>query len=98
MLKRLPLSLLLIPLIISCTHKPKTLFQLLPPQSTGIDFQNDIAEDEYLNILSNEYIYNGAGVGIGDFNNKGNMISASTSYSIIFSISRHYRNKISTIA
>jgi hypothetical protein len=26
-------------------------------------------EDEYLNILSNEYIYNGAGVGIGDFNN-----------------------------
>ena len=55
--------------IVSCSQKPDTLFQLLPPFQTGIDFQNDVQEDEYLNILSNEYIYNGAGVGIGDFNN-----------------------------
>lgn len=53
----------------SCGQKPKTLFKLLPPEKTGIGFQNDVMEDEYLNILSNEYIYNGAGVGIGDFNN-----------------------------
>jgi enediyne biosynthesis protein E4 len=54
-----------------CTQKPSTLFQLLSPEKTGIDFRNDVMEDEYLNILSNEYIYNGAGVGIGDFNNDG---------------------------
>ena len=56
-------------LFFSCSQEPKTLFQLLAPEKTGIDFKNDIQEDEYLNILSNEYIYNGAGVGIGDFNN-----------------------------
>ena len=55
--------------LVSCSKEPKALFKLLPPEKTGIAFQNDIMEDEYLNILSNEYIYNGAGVGIGDFNN-----------------------------
>lgn len=54
---------------IACKPEPNTLFKLLPPEKTGIGFQNDVMEDEYLNILSNEYIYNGAGVGIGDFNN-----------------------------
>ena len=64
------LGLFLITIILhSCFKEPKTLFQLLPPEKTGIGFQNDVMEDEYLNILSNEYIYNGAGVGIGDFNN-----------------------------
>ena len=56
-------------ILFSCSKKPETLFRLLPSDQTGISFQNDIQEDEYLNILSNEYIYNGAGVGIGDFNN-----------------------------
>jgi hypothetical protein len=63
--------LLLLPFfgfLISCSQQQNTLFRLLPPERTGIDFQNDIIEDEYLNILSNEYIYNGAGVGVGDFN------------------------------
>lgn len=68
----MPLKLLIVFIsiaIVSCSKKPETLFRLLSPEKTGIDFQNDIMEDEYLNILSNEYIYNGAGVGIGDFNN-----------------------------
>lgn len=63
------LAIVLIVITVSCRQEPKTLFNLLPPEKTGIGFQNDIMEDEYLNILSNEYIYNGAGVGIGDFNN-----------------------------
>ena len=55
----------------ACDRKPDTLFRILPPEQTGIAFQNDVQEDEYLNIISNEYLYNGAGVGIGDFNNDG---------------------------
>lgn len=69
MIKRQLFFLFIISLSFSCSKKPETLFRLLPPDQTGINFQNDIQEDEYLNILSNEYIYNGAGVGIGDFNN-----------------------------
>jgi hypothetical protein len=69
MIKNLVLIFCISLTILSCSEKSTTLFQLLSPQTTGIDFQNDVLEDEYLNIISNEYIYNGAGVGIGDFNN-----------------------------
>ena len=34
-------------------------------------FTNTITENDTLNILKEEYIYNGGGVGIGDFNNDG---------------------------
>ncbi|MGQ9621102.1 MAG: VCBS repeat-containing protein [Bacteroidales bacterium] len=40
---------------------------------TGIDFINTINENDTFNILTFEYIYNGAGVGIADFNNDGLM-------------------------
>lgn len=55
----------------SCDQKPRTLFQLLPASRTGIDFVNTIEESDTFNILTEEYIYNGGGVGIGDFNNDG---------------------------
>ena len=66
MTKNLLVFSFLVSIFFSCSQEPRILFQLLPPEKTGIDFQNDVQEDEYLNILSNEYIYNGAGVGIGD--------------------------------
>lgn len=60
----------LLTLILSaCSNKPKPLFQLLSPEETGIHFANTITEGDTLNILNEEYIYNGGGVGIGDFNN-----------------------------
>jgi hypothetical protein len=67
------LAALLIISLFACREKNKTLtlFELMPPDKTGIDFSNKIVEDENLNILSFEYFYNGAGVGIGDFNNDG---------------------------
>jgi hypothetical protein len=47
------------------------LFRLLPPAKTGISFANKITENNQLNILNEAYIYNGGGVGIGDFNRDG---------------------------
>lgn len=58
-------------LISGCSQKPDSLFDLLPPDRTGIWFVNEVHEDEYFNIISYEYLYNGAGIGIGDFNNDG---------------------------
>lgn len=59
-----------IALFTACTQK-RPLFELLPAKETGIAFKNSIHESDTLNILNFEYIYNGGGVGIGDFNNDG---------------------------
>lgn len=55
---------------VSCKAK-KTLFTLLPASQTGIAFSNNINDTGELNIFRFEYIYNGGGVGVGDFNNDG---------------------------
>ena len=47
------------------------LFILLDPEKSGVDFVNRIEPDETINILTYEYLYNGGGVGVGDFNNDG---------------------------
>jgi hypothetical protein len=39
--------------------------------SSGITFSNNITESENQNIFSYEYMYNGAGVAVGDVNNDG---------------------------
>jgi hypothetical protein len=49
----------------------KPLFRLLPSSQTGVRFANTITESDSLNILNQANIYNGGGVGIGDFNNDG---------------------------
>lgn len=49
------------------------LFKLLPSSQTGIDFKNQLSENDTLNILNQANIYNGGGVGIGDFNKDGLM-------------------------
>jgi len=51
----------------------KTLFKLLSSSDTGITFNNELVESDTLNILNQANIYNGAGVGIGDFNKDGLM-------------------------
>jgi len=56
-------------LLVSC--KSKTTFELLSSEETGIHFSNQINENDSLNILKYEYLYNGSGVGTGDFNNDG---------------------------
>lgn len=47
------------------------IFELLSPEQTGIDFVNTIIEGDSLNVLDFEYMYNGGGVAVGDFNNDG---------------------------
>src|SRR5437763_235316 len=66
------------------------LFKLLSPDETGVSFANTITTSDSLNVQTDVYIYNGAGVAVGDVNNdglpdiffSGNMVS-----------SRLYRNK-----
>ena len=48
-----------------------TLFTLLQPRETNIKFKNEVRENEALNVLSYEYLYNGGGVAVGDINNDG---------------------------
>ncbi|MDF1576639.1 MAG: VCBS repeat-containing protein [Bacteroidales bacterium] len=47
------------------------LFERVKPGRTGITFSNRITENEQYNILAFEYIYNGGGAAVGDFNNDG---------------------------
>ncbi|UBM60508.1 VCBS repeat-containing protein [Marinilongibacter aquaticus] len=54
----------------SC-QKEKTLFTRLSPEETGVDFVNEIIENDSINILTFEYTYNGSGVALADFNNDG---------------------------
>jgi hypothetical protein len=48
-----------------------TRFERMPPSETGVTFANDVTEDRALNVITFEYMYNGAGVGAGDLNNDG---------------------------
>ena len=54
----------------SYPDSPK-LFTQLDSSVTGVQFRNDILENEYTNAIVYEYTYNGAGVAIGDVNNDG---------------------------
>ncbi len=62
-----------IPCLCFAQQPPAPLFRLLAPAQTGLHFTNRIFESDSLNILNQANIYNGGGVGIGDFNNDGLM-------------------------
>ena len=46
-------------------------FQLISSQHSGITFNNKIVETDSINPIDVTNIYNGGGVGVGDFNNDG---------------------------
>ena len=59
-------------LVTSCSKKQEdTLFSKIPSNHSGITFNNQIVETDSFNILTSEYIFNGGGVAVGDFNNDG---------------------------
>ncbi len=51
----------------SCRQET-TLFKSISSSESGIHFRNDIIENDSVNQLDIENVYNGGGVGIGDFN------------------------------
>jgi enediyne biosynthesis protein E4 len=69
MYKRFLSAFIILCLFAAC--KNKTTFEQLSGEATGIHFSNTIAENDTLNILKYEYLYNGSGVGMGDFNQDG---------------------------
>jgi hypothetical protein len=63
-------SLLLLYLFTGC-NQHHTLFEAVPSSHSGIHFNNTIVENDTINPLDITNIYNGGGVGIGDFNKDG---------------------------
>ena len=61
--------LLLLLALVSC--KKKTLFEQIPSSHSGVTFNNLIIENDSINPLDKLNIYNGGGVGVGDFNGDG---------------------------
>lgn len=51
--------------------KPYENFEIVEAETSGISFTNNITESETFNFLQYEYLYNGAGVAVGDVNNDG---------------------------
>ncbi len=57
--------------LLSCSPREiaPTLFTLMPGDSTGITFSNDLQHTEEFNMYTYRNFYNGGGVGVGDINN-----------------------------
>ena len=67
----LALSLPLL-LLLGCRQEEgPSLFKQLTPRRTGITFANTITTSDSLNAQTDAYIYNGAGVAVGDIDNDG---------------------------
>ena len=49
----------------------QTLFELVSPDRSGIRFTNTISESDSLHVFKYEYLYNGHGIGVADFNRDG---------------------------
>lgn len=56
--------------LLSCS-KNKTLFKKIDASDSGITFNNIIVENDSINPIDLEFLYNGGGVAVGDFNNDG---------------------------
>jgi hypothetical protein len=55
---------------VSCSRE-RTLFETISPAHSGVHFNNRINENDSINELDLENIYNGGGVATADFNNDG---------------------------
>lgn len=72
-MKKYLLSIICLMWLISCNKKEseEKIFTVLDHSDTGIDFSNNLTENDSLNYFTYTYIYTGAGVATGDINNDG---------------------------
>ncbi len=63
-------SLLFFSFLIAC-HSGNKRFEQIASSQSGIHFNNTIVETDSVNVLDFENVYNGGGVGVGDFNGDG---------------------------
>ena len=66
----------LVPIVaaLSCGHPSAgtpPVFKLLSPTETGVTFANTITTSDSLNVRTDVYVYNGAGVAVGDIDSDG---------------------------
>lgn len=57
--------------MMTVSFSQKVGFTKISSDSSKIMFSNDIVESDSVNITMYDYLYNGGGVGVGDFNNDG---------------------------
>ncbi|MEO5892159.1 MAG: VCBS repeat-containing protein [Ferruginibacter sp.] len=69
-MKRSVVILCLVAGLAACNNH-HTLFEKMTPSQTGITFNNQVAENDSINPIDLEFLYNGGGVAVGDFNNDG---------------------------
>lgn len=53
------------------TSNTAKLFTFLSPEKTGISFANEIKQSKDINIIYYDYLFNGGGVAVADFNKDG---------------------------
>src|SRR6185437_13178844 len=70
-ISKLSSFLLIIILFFGCKDDASKLFTKLGEGQTGINFKNQLFENDDFNVLNYIYYYNGGGVAIGDINNDG---------------------------
>ena len=70
---RFPFFCFCVTLLLCCKEEETSSmnFQRMTADATGLHFANTITEDDSVNLFDYYYIYNGAGVAVGDFNNDG---------------------------
>jgi hypothetical protein len=69
---KFPFWLVLISLsLFSCSKHSKETFVKISSSRSGIDFINELVENDTLNYMVFPYMYMGGGVSVGDINNDG---------------------------
>ncbi|HRP57806.1 VCBS repeat-containing protein [Agriterribacter sp.] len=70
----------------ACRQEHK-MFKKIPASHSGIHFNNIVIENDSVNPIDLEYLYNGGGVAVGDFNNDGLpdlYFTASTTFNTLY--------------
>lgn len=57
--------------VASCRQTAPTLFKNISPDKSGINFINTVVENDSINPIDLEFLYNGGGIAVGDFDNNG---------------------------